>query len=317
MNRRAFTYCIAGFVGLSLLFACDQAPTIDAGEGMIQVPGGQVYYRVEGGGAATPLLLLHGGPGGASYYLNSLGQLSDERPVVFYDQLGAGRSDRPAADSLWRIPRFVEELRRVREELGLDRIHLLGHSWGAMLAIEYLLTDPPGVESVILASMTPSVEQWLADTGERVASLPDSTRKVIRRHEEAGTTDDPAYQAAVMDFYHRYLSRRDPWPAVLDSTFAQFGEQVYATMWGPSEFTATGRLKTWDARGRLDRIDLPALVTVGDHDEMSVESARDMARRLPDSRLEVIEGAGHLTMVDRPEAYARVIRNFLVEVESR
>lgn len=317
MNGRGVSYRIAGFVLLCSLFSCEHAPTIEPGEGRIQVPGGQVYYRVEGAGTATPLLLLHGGPGATSHYLEPLARLSDERPVVFYDQLGGGRSDRPTDDSLWQIPRFIEELRQVREALGLDRIHLLGHSWGAMLAIEYLLTDPPGVESVILASMTPSVEQWLQDTEERLATLPDSTREVIRRHEQAGTTDSPEYQDAVMEFYRRYLCRRDPWPSIVDSTFAQLGVDVYTTMWGPSEFTATGRLKTWDARGRLEGIHLPTLVTVGDHDEMSVESAQDMARRLPDARLEVIEGAGHLTMVDQPEAYAQVIRNFHAEVEGR
>lgn len=312
---------VAAITALALAaLACGTGETGSAppeGEGFIDVPGGQVWYRVDGSGPGTPLLLLHGGPGGTSHYLRPLGRLSDERPVVFYDQLGGGYSDRPTADSLWQMERFVEELRQVRSALGLEEIHLLGHSWGAMLAIEYLLTDPPGVRSVVLASMTPSVEQWLADTGERVATLPDSLRTVIRRHEEAGTTDDPAYQAAVMEFYHRYLSLSDPWPAILDSTFATFGEEVYSTMWGPSEFTATGRLRSWDARGRLDEIEVPVLVTVGDTDEMSVASARDMVERLPDARLEVIEDAAHLTMVDRPDAYARVIRNFLAEVGDR
>lgn len=165
--------------------------------------------------------------------------------------------------------------------------------------------------------MTPSVEQWVEDAAERLATLPDSTQEVIRRHEEAGTTDSAEYQEAVMQFYHRYLSLRDPWPPIVERSFEQMGVDVYTTMWGPSEFVATGRQKMWDARGRMESIRLPALVTVGDHDEMSIESARDMALRLPEGRLEVIEGAGHLTMVDRPDAYARVIRNFLAKVEER
>lgn len=325
-TRRSLVRALAG-LGILVLApvagceaAYERAPVLEAGEGRIEVPGGDVYYRVEadeGTETATPLLLLHGGPGATSHYLDPLAPLSADRPVVYYDQLGSGRSARPTADSLWRIPRFIEELRRVREELGLERMHLLGHSWGAMLAIEYLLTDPPGVESAILASMTPSIEQWLADAKERVATLPDSTREVIRRHEEAGTTDSPEYEEAVMQFYRLYLSRSDPWPPALDSTFAQFGYPVYHTMWGPSEFTATGLLKDWDARGRLGEIEIPVLVTVGDHDEMSIESARDMVGRLPNARLEVLEGAAHLTMVDRPEASVRVIRDFLSEVEGR
>lgn len=310
----------AALVLLCLSTACGSGGT-DAGpsegEGFVEVPGGEVWYRVDGSGPGTPLLTLHGGPGATSHYLRPLARLSGERPVVFYDQLGSGRSQRPTADSLWRVGRFVEELRRVREALNLEEVHLLGHSWGAVLAIEYMLTEPEGVRSVVLASMTPSVDQWLEDTGRLVSALPDSLRETIRRHEEAGTTDDPAYQAAVMDFYHRYLSLSDPWPAILDSTFQTFGGQVYATMWGPSEFTATGRLRDWDARGRLGGIEVPVLVTVGDTDEMSVASARDMAGRLPDARLVVIEDAAHLTMVDRPERYAEVVGAFLREVEAR
>ena len=121
-------------------------------EGYVQVPGGRVWYRIEGSGTAMPLLVLHGGPGATHHYLKPLGALADERPVIFYDQLGSGRSDRPTDTTLWRVERFVEELAQVREALGLREIHLLGHSWGTMLAVDYLLTKPEGVRSVILAS---------------------------------------------------------------------------------------------------------------------------------------------------------------------
>lgn len=171
-----------------------------------------------------------------------------------------------------------------------------------------------------MASMTPSVEQWLEDARALVATLPDSIRAVISQHEELGTTGSEEYQSAMAEFNRRYLSLKlqaEPSPPVLDSMFGNFGWEVYTIMWGPSEFTATGRLKDWDARGRLGRIDVAALVTVGDQDEMSVESAEDMVRRLQDGRLELIEGAAHLTMLDRPNEYARVVREFLREVEGR
>ena len=102
-------------------------------EGHIEVEGGRVWYRVCGSGDETPLLLLHGGPGAPSYYLNPLEEISKDRPVIFYDQLGAGRSDRPVDASLWTVERFVRELGEVRRALGLDRVHVLGHSWGTML----------------------------------------------------------------------------------------------------------------------------------------------------------------------------------------
>src|SRR5258708_35329106 len=93
-------------------------------EGSISVTGGEVWYQVTGGGKGVPLLVLHGGPGCPHDYLEPLGSLSDERQIIFYDQLGCGKSDRPDDPSLWQTERFVEELRQVREALDLQLVHL-------------------------------------------------------------------------------------------------------------------------------------------------------------------------------------------------
>jgi proline-specific peptidase len=213
-------------------------------EGFANVPGGRVWYRIVGNGQGTPLVVLHGGPGAPSYYLASLARLGAERPVIFYDQLGAGRSDQPSDTTLWRIERFMAELDSLRSQLGLRVIHLLGHSWGSMLATDYLLASPSGVRSVILASPALSTARWEQDADTLIATLPDSTQHAIRTHEAAGTFSTPAYQAAVKAFYAQYLTRRGG-PDV-DSTFAHFGAELYGYMWGPSEFTATGTLRSYD-----------------------------------------------------------------------
>src|SRR5262245_29989958 len=136
-------------VALMLGIACVRERP-DAGEGFVEVPGGKVFYRVVGSSSATPLLLVHGGPGFGSCSFASIAALGSTRPVVMYDQLGAGRSDRPKDADLWRIERFVEELASVRRALGLHRVHLLGQSWGAAIVAEYLITKhPAGIESVI------------------------------------------------------------------------------------------------------------------------------------------------------------------------
>ena len=110
-----------------------------------------MWHKIVGAGDAIPLLTLHGGPGAGHDYLEPLEALAGDRPVVFFDQLGCGRSEQPDDHALWHIERFVEEVAAVRAALGLERIHLLGHSWGGWLAIEYMLGKPPGVESLILA----------------------------------------------------------------------------------------------------------------------------------------------------------------------
>src|SRR3990172_8101963 len=133
-------------------------------EGYMDVPGGRVWYKIVGAGDAVPLLTLHGGPGAGHDYLESFETLASERPVVFFDQLGCGKSDQPDDLSLWRIERFVEEVAAVRKELHLDRVHLCGQSWGGWLAIEYMMSKPSGVVSLILASTSSDMQQYAHET---------------------------------------------------------------------------------------------------------------------------------------------------------
>ena len=299
---------------LAAAAACrERGPT--PGEGYVNVPGGKVWYRVVGEGPGTPLVVLHGGPGAPSYYLESLARLGAERPVVFYDQLGAGRSDHPSDTTLWRIPRFMAELDSVRAQLGLTQIHLLGHSWGSMLATDYLLGGATGVESVILASPALSVARWEADADTLILTLPDSLQRAIAEGEATGGYDNPAYQAAVAAFYALYLTRVGG-PAV-DSTFAGLGAELYGYMWGPSEFTGTGTLKTYDRTGRLGELKLPVLYTTGEYDEARPSTVIWYQSLTPGAEFALIPGSAHLTSVDAPEAFADSVSRFLRAVEGR
>jgi proline iminopeptidase len=290
---------------------------LQPGEGYVEVPGGKVWYRIVGSGTATPLLLLHGGPGAPSYYLKPLAALADERPVILYDQLGAGHSDPITDPALLTVDRFVAELAAVRAALGLDEVHLLGHSWGTMLATDYLLTRPAGVRSVIFASPALSIPRWIADADTLLMTMPDSIQQTVARHEADGTFDAPEYQAAVLAFYERYLARRLPWSADVDSTFTQLSPMVYGTMWGPSEFTATGTLQDYDRTGRLGEITIPTLFTTGRHDEARPETVEYYRSLVPGAELAIIENAAHLTMQDDSAENVRVVREFLRRVEGR
>ena len=291
--------------------------TLRPSEGFVDVSGGRIWYRIVGGGSGTPLLLLHGGPGVPSVYLKPLEALADERPVVFYDQLGSGQSNRPKDNSLWTVQRFVEEVGQVRKALGLNQIHLYGHSWGSMLAASYMLTRPSGVRSLILASAPMSIPRYARDARDLLTTLPAATRTAIETHERNGSFDSPEYQAAMMEFYKRYLARRQPWSAEIEKAFAELNPDVYVYMQGPSEFTITGTIKDYDVTGRLKDITVPTLFTAGEYDEVRPESVRFYQSLLPGSRLAVIENAAHLTMQDEPERYVQVLREFLHEAEGR
>lgn len=290
---------------------------IEPGEGFVKVTGGKVWYRVVGSGDKTPLLLLHGGPGAPSYYLERLAALADERPVVFYDQLGCGRSDRPKDPSLWTMERYLEELRLVRTQLGLKRVHILGHSWGSMLAIDYLLTKPAGVRSVILAGPVASVPRYVQDVKDLRAQLPPEVQAVMTRHEAAGTTESEEYQQAIVAFYQRYFIRTTPWPPELEKTLAEFGTESYNTVQGPNEFTVTGWMKDYDRTPRLGEIKLPVLFTVGRHDEVTPQQAAWYQSLVPGAKLIVFENSAHLTMLDEPEHYVEVVRAFLASHDRR
>src|SRR3954466_5581636 len=226
--------------------------------------GYQTWYRIVGDRDAPgkyPLVCLHGGPGAAHDYLESLQAMAETgRRVIFYDQLGCGRSSIPESKpEMWTIQLYVDELNALREALGLDRIHLLGQSWGGMLGMEYALTHPDGLESLVVADSPASIPQWVSEANRLRAELPAEVQETLLRHEEAGTTDDPEYEEACRAFYDRHVCRV-PWTDAVSRSFAQMPNEVYLTMNGPSEFHCIGTLKTWDIVGRLGEITIPTLI---------------------------------------------------------
>ena len=294
--------------------------TIREEEGYIPVEDGyKVWYRSVGGSGdkdeQIPLLLLHGGPGALHDYLENLQSLATEtRRVIFYDQLGCGRSDQPDEPERWRIPRFVDEVGIVRRALGLERVHILGQSWGGMLAIEYTLTQPEGLVSLILSNTLSSMPLWIAEANRLRAELPPEVQETLTRHEEAGTTDSEEYEQAMTVFYDRHVLRIQPMPDFVQRSFSGMG-QVYHTMNGPSEFHVIGVIKDWDRTDRLGEIHVPTLIISGRYDESTPTINEVLQRGIPGSEWVVLENSSHLAHVEEPELYMQTVRNFLSRVE--
>jgi proline-specific peptidase len=288
-------------------------------EGYVEVEGGRVWYRRLGDGDALPVLLLHGGPGAAHDYLLPLAErLSEHRPAIVYDQLGCGRSDRPEDTSLWTVDRSVTEVDQMRAALGLGRCHLLGQSWGGWLAIDYMARGPEGVAGLVLASTSASIAQFVAGARRLIDALPEPHRSALNELGGRGEYDHPDYRAAEHEFYRRHLCRMDPWPEALNRSSEQMeGNQVYATMNGPTEFDVIGRLRTWDRTADLHRIDVPTLVTCGRYDEITPACSETITAGLPDARMVVFEESAHVAHLEEPEAYASTVEEFLASVEAR
>ncbi len=304
------------FLLLILNINCQRDTTIPAGEGFIQVDGGKIWYRVTGSPGKTPILVLHGGPGVPSYYLKPLEALATDRQVIFYDQLGCGRSDRITDTSLITIQHFVDELKAVVHHFGLNAYYLYGQSWGTMLGTDFYLQHPDGIKAMILSSPAISIPMWMKDADTLIATLPDSIQQAIRTNELNQTYAAPEYQQAIQVFYQNFVARKLPWSADIDSTFAQMGVNVYQHMGGPSEFTIVGALKTYDRTARLGEIKVPTLFITGEFDEARPSTVRYYQSLVPGAKFTIIEGAAHLTMQDRPAENNKAIVDFIMTIEN-
>ncbi|OBJ51089.1 proline iminopeptidase-family hydrolase [Mycobacterium sp. 1423905.2] len=285
-------------------------------EGTIAVPGGNVWFRrvgPRGQGAGLPLLVVHGGPGLPHDYLDALQRLADEREVIYWDQLGCGRSDRPSDTALWTMQRSVAEMDAVVRGLDLHRYHLFGNSWGGMLAQQYVLDVPSPVASFVISNSTASIPLFAKNVERLKLELDAATQAAIDRHESAGTTHSAEYQAAIRTWNQTYLCRKRPWPAELEGAFRQMGVEIFETMFGPSDFRITGTVRDWEVIGRLHEITVPTLLLAGRYDECSPEEMRDMHRRIAGSRFEFFEASSHMPFVEEPDRFDHVMRQFLRE----
>ena len=286
-------------------------------EGHIAFRGFKTWYRDVGPENSIPLVCLHGGPGSTHHYFQPLEEVADDgRRLVVYDQLGCGNSDRPDDPDLWTVDLFVDELRGLRDALGLDRIHLLGTSWGSMLAIEYALTRPEGLVSLELNSPPTAAATWMAEAARLRDELPEHHRRALAEHEAAGTTDHPEYAAAEDEFWRRHICLLDPPPDFVQRGRAEKGKQVYDTLWGVAEWNANGRLQDWDVRDRLAEIRVPTLVTSGRYDECTPALAEEAERGIPGAERVLFESSSHMAFAEEPENFRRVLTEFLARAEA-
>lgn len=291
-------------------------------EGRIPFRGYSTWYRIVGEREAPgklPLLALHGGPGACYDYLESLDAMAATgRRVIFYDQIGCGNSSIPEKKpEMWTIPLFVEEVDAVRAALGLERIHLLGQSWGGMLAMEYMLTQPKGIASVTIASSPASMPMWVSEANRLRRLMPQETQVVLDLHEAQGTTDHPDYLAATQAFYDRHVCRIVPNPPFVQRSFQKLSAnpEVYNTMNGPNEFHVVGTFKDWDIIDRLPEIKAPTLVTSGKYDEATPLIAGAVYTGIPGARWVTFDHSSHMAHVEEAERYMQVLAAWLSENE--
>lgn len=286
----------------------------------IETPKGphQVWIKRVGNNPDLKLLLLTGGPGLSHAYLEVMDSYLPAEGVEYYhyDQLETGDSDRPDDPDLWTVARYVDEVDQVRRAIGGTKGNfcLLGHSWGGLVAIEYALAHQDHLKCLVISNMMASIPAY-NDYAETVLKprMDQSARRKIEALEAAGKTSDPAYMGLLMPaWYERHILRRPAaeWPEPVMRSLANVNQRFYATMQGPSEMGAGGRIASWDRFADLKQITVPALVISGTHDTMDPKHMAAMAEALPNGELAATEGS-HMAMYDDQPAYFAKLTAFL------
>ena len=265
------------------------------------------------GSGPNVVLLLNGGPGLPCDYLREAHSFLADHGfrVVTFDQLGTGRSDRPTDESLWTMARYVEEVEMVRTALDLGRVHLLGHSWGGWLAIDYALHHGDTLKTLLLEDTVADMPHSIAELNRLRGALGSETVAMMLRHEADGTIDHPEYQAAITILNYRHVCRLAEWPAPVKRSLDDWNMGPYGTMQGPNEFLYIGNLKDWNRVPELHRITAPILITCGQHDELTPACAARMRQHLPNAELKVFPNSSHMPFYEEPQAYYPALLDFL------
>ncbi len=303
------------FIVIILFTGCKSTPQLKPGEGYVTVKGGKIWYRILGEGKQTPILMLHGGPGGTSKSFYQFASLGEDRPVIIFDQLGSGRSGYHTDTTLLKVENFVEQVEVLKTSLGLKEFYLHGHSWGTALALEYYLKYPKGIKAIIFNSPYFSTSLWKADADTLINTLPDSIQLAIKTGEKNHDYESPAYKNANEVFNKNFGVRKIRLTSELDTSTLKGNTFIYNYMWGPTEFTATGTLINYNRVQSLKAITVPTLFITGEFDEARPATVKYFQSLVPNSKFVMIDGAGHGTMHDNRSQNISAVKNFLDSLE--
>ena len=287
--------------------------------GHVSVLGFRLFYRSFGPTDGAPTVLgLHGGPGASHDYLLPLADLTRAGyRVVLFDQLGCGQSEVPSDRTLFSIDHHVQEVEGIRAALRLGRVHLIGSSYGGLLAIAVALAHPESLRSLTTVGGLASVPLAQREMNRLRAALPSETRATLDRCEAEGLTHSPEYLAACDVFYRRYVCRLPVWPREVSRSFdLATSHPVYPYMNGPSEFTITGTIRDVDLSGQLGRIHTPTLVLGGRYDEVTPAVADQIRSGIPGAVGVTFEASAHLPFWEERDRFIDVVTKFLRSVDA-
>ena len=279
--------------------------------GYVETSAGEVFFERHGAEAGVPLVCVHGGPGFTSYYLEPLTELASTIPVILFDQAGCGRSRRGGGRKVFSIDGFISELEDLRRELKIEKMHLLGHSFGGVAIGEYALRYPDRVASLIFACVSIDIPRWIADGDRLVGQLSLMQKMVLREGARTGATSSPHYLAALSAYYKKHIYGCDDIPECIRRSEAEADAQTYQTVWGSNELVVNGLAREYNLSLRLPQLRAPTMFMCGRFDEATPEAHTYFASLVPESTLHIFEQSAHHPFATEREESLRVIRDFL------
>lgn len=282
-------------------------------ERFVEVDEGEIYCRILGEG--EPLIIINGGPGlDHSYFLPHLEQLAAHYQLIFYDQRGCGRSSGGESEELLTIDQFVDDLEALRVALGLGKIHILGHSWGGILAMHYGVCYPENLASLVLLNTGPASIEGLEDFWYEVGRRMEPYREKIEVMEssEAFQNGDPE---VVVPYTQLIFSLYLKEPQVVEKlNFHLTPETIPKQRQVFSAIKANFFAHPFDWHPVLKQIHCPVLVVHGDADPIPEQTARRIHESIPSSVYVLLENCGHFPFVEKPQECMEVLEAFFSKV---
>ncbi|KAI1105743.1 proline-specific peptidase [Jackrogersella minutella] len=285
----------------------------------------QTWYKVIGdltSHDSTPLIILHGGPGASHDYLLPLTDLAPDVTLVFYDQIGSGRSthlpNRANDKAFWRLDLFIRELDNLIAHLGLQEkpFDVYGHSWGGMVASTWA-SRPSGstkhLRRLVLAGSPASMDGFRADLSTLRSRLGKDVQAVLNHAEEIKDFSNPEYHKALEVFYGSHLTLTRPSPPEAQAMQHSLTQDIssYLTIFGPNPLVVAGSIRDWTVIPSLHKIKVPTLLIDGSQDTVQEHSVTPLFEHIEKVRWVTLDNAAHLAHVDQRQKYMKYLRQFL------